>query len=263
MRTVGGEGASVLAAEHEGIERRRTDRRNGERRGAWRLGFTGASRERLKSVVVVDERHLVGDALAALLRSSGRFMVTSCAAESTDPAAIVAADPDLVVVGVGAMQDSSLQVVEELHRRSPDIRTVIVAESQDPELLRCVMQHGVAALILTTGTGEDLAVTLDQVLRGQTALPAGWQGVLASSDDDPVARLSERQLEVLRLLAEGYRYEEIANRLVITVNTVKFHVRSIYIQLGVGNRMAAARLLEASEPRHVRSISLDANHESG
>ena len=61
-------------------------------------------------------------------------------------------------------------------------------------------------------------------------------------ENDPVDALSPRQLDVLRLLADGLSYEEIGARLFITVNTVKFHVRSIFERLGVCNRMAAARV---------------------
>ena len=76
--------------------------------------------------------------------------------------------------------------------------------------------------------------------------------MLADEKDDPLESLSERQLEVLGLLAEGCSYEEIGARLFITVNTVKFHVRSIFVRLGVGNRMAAAHVL-AQRPPHTRS----------
>ncbi|MBV8947229.1 MAG: helix-turn-helix transcriptional regulator [Solirubrobacterales bacterium] len=66
--------------------------------------------------------------------------------------------------------------------------------------------------------------------------------MLADEQDDPLESLSERQLEVLRLLADGCSYEQIGTRLFITLNTVKFHVRSIFERLGVDNRMAAARV---------------------
>ncbi|MBV8944891.1 MAG: helix-turn-helix transcriptional regulator, partial [Solirubrobacterales bacterium] len=61
--------------------------------------------------------------------------------------------------------------------------------------------------------------------------------------DDPLESLSERQLEVLTLAAEGLSYQDIATRLFISSNTVKFHLRTIYLRLGVRNRAAAARLV--------------------
>ena len=74
-------------------------------------------------------------------------------------------------------------------------------------------------------------------------LPPGWQGALHADRNDPLHALSERQMQVLTLLADGYSYEEIGARLFISLNTVKFHVRSIFLRLGVRNRMAAARML--------------------
>jgi DNA-binding NarL/FixJ family response regulator len=228
------------------------------------LGDKEAPQERLsRTVVIIDDRHLIVDALSALLEASGRFEVTSCATEEADAAAIASIAPDLVLVGVGEAQEHGLRLVEALHQFAPEIPTVIIADAQDPALIHCVLDQGVAALVLTAASADDLALTLDQVLRGQTALPAGWQNILASSDADPVACLSERQQEVLRLLAEGCTYDEIAARLVITVNTVKFHVRSIYLRLGVGNRMAAAKLLAAYEPHHVHLALSDDTHQNG
>ena len=227
------------------------------RQKGWGLGGARASRERHSSVVVVDERQLIVDALTALLANSGRFTVTASTTDHIDPAAIAAISPDLVLVGVGEAHEHQLRLIAALHRLAPAVRTVIIADSQDAELLRCVLDQGVAALVLTDATGEDLALTLDQVVRGHTALPAGWQGILAESDRDPIAALSGRQLEVLTLLADGCTYEEISARLIISVNTVKFHVRSIYVRLGVSSRMAAAKVLEAGHPRHTHPVSLE------
>jgi DNA-binding NarL/FixJ family response regulator len=233
------------------------DRRAGRERrgGVWRGDGRAEARQLQRSVVVVDQRRLIVDALVSLLSATGRFNVTALMSNGGDASAIAAIGPDVVLFGVGEVQEYPLQMVESLNRLAPEIQAVIVADAQDPELIHCVLDHGVAGLVLTASTGDDLSLVLDQVLRGQTALPAGWQSVLASAEGDPVAALSQRQLEVLRLLAEGCTYDEIASRLVITVNTVKFHVRSTYLRLGVGNRMAARKLLEAHEPRHIRAVA--------
>lgn len=214
----------------------------------WELARPLPGRDR--TVVVVDDRRLIREALATLLGAGGRFTVTACAAGTVDGDDVAALEPDVVLVGVGQTMDDQLEFIVALHRAAPEVATVILAESNDAELIRCVLDQGVGALISTDSTVEDLEFTLEQVLRGLTALPAGWQRILSGDDGDPVAELSARQLEVLRLLADGFRYEEIAERLIITVNTVKFHVRSIYMRLGVSNRMAAAKLLAASRSGH-------------
>lgn len=199
-------------------------------------------------IVVVETRRLIAEALAALIASSGHFAVSIFAPDLVDAAAIIAVGAELVLIGTGAIRERSLNLIESLRRLAPGIHTVVLADSPRPELIRCVLDQRTDALVLTDMTGEDLTVTLSQVLRGQTALPAGWQQALNTASCDPLAGLSKRQLEVLRLLGAGYTYEEISERLVITVNTVKFHVRSIYLRLGVRNRLAASKLLDGGLP---------------
>lgn len=227
-------------------------RTGGDRRGLPRWDETATHAQRPR-VIVIDERRLIVDALAMLIATSGRFEVIPRLAHEVDATAISVIGPDVAVLGVSATHDRPLRMLEALHLLAPEIKTVIVADAQDPELIRCVLDNSVGALLLTGATAADLAVTLDQVLRGQTALPAGWQAVLSNPQEDPVSALSQRQLEVLRLLADGRTYEEIAVELVITTNTVKFHVRSIYMRLGVSNRIGARKLLEAHEPRHTHA----------
>jgi two-component system, NarL family, nitrate/nitrite response regulator NarL len=216
----------------------------------WRSSSSRLRHDRQNTVVLLDERQLIVEALAALLTNTGRFAVTTCAPDDAAATTIASLRPDFVLVGAGHRHERCLQLVESLHELAPEVRTVIVADSQEPALIRSVLDQTAAALVMSNVTGEDLAIMLDQVLRGNAALPAGWQSVLAEAAHNPVSSLSCRQLEVLRLLADGCSYEEISSRLVITVNTVKFHVRSIYLGLGVSNRMAATRVLEASLGTH-------------
>src|SRR5436309_2984758 len=80
--------------------------------------------------------------------------------------------------------------------------------------------------------------------RSSTLRVSVWdrRQVIAADRDNPLESLSDRQLQVLKLLSEGLSYEEIGARLYITANTVKFHVRSIFLRLGVRNRVSAARM---------------------
>jgi two-component system nitrate/nitrite response regulator NarP len=122
-------------------------------------------------------------------------------------------------------------------------QVVIVADRVEPELVCCVLDQALGGLLLTDMPAADVARSLEQIAHGNTVLPIGWQTVLAANRSHPVHSLSERQREVLVLLAEGSSYAEIAARLFISQNTVKFHLRSIFSRLGVRNRVAAAHVL--------------------
>ncbi len=203
-------------------------------------------------IVVVDERRLMAEALAALMESIGTGWIGEVLAMGTSPSAIAALAPDLLIVAVGLERVAPLRLITALREHAPRIRIVIVADWCESDLIKFVLDHDVAGLLLSDSTGADLAVSLDEIVHGHTVLPADWRRVIAASDQDHISELSERQLEVLSLVADGCSYDEIARQLFISVNTVKFHVRSIYQRLGVRNRMAAARLLaEHGAPVHI------------
>ena len=197
-------------------------------------------------VAVADPRRLIAEALAALIANREGFTVTGAIVTEGAGDAIVGQRPDVVVVGAGAESRLAMDLVRELRRRAPRVEIVIVADALEPALVSFVLDQGIGGLLLSDAAARDVADCLEHVAHGRAVLPSGWQGALSADRNDPLDALSERQLEVLKLLADGFSYEEIGARLFISLNTVKFHVRSIFLRLGVRNRMAAARLLANS-----------------
>ncbi len=194
-------------------------------------------------VAVADHRRLIAEALAALIANREGFSVTGAIVADGAANAIVEQRPDVLVVGAGADSRPAMALVRELRRRVPGLEIVIVADALEPALVSFVLDQGIAGLLLSDAAARDVAACLEHVAHGRAVLPAGWQSALSADRNDPLDALSERQMEVLRLLADGCSYDEIGVRLFISLNTVKFHVRSIFLRLGVRNRMAAARLL--------------------
>ena len=149
---------------------------------------------------------------------------------------------------MGDRLGGATEFVRLLRAGAEGAEVVILADRPEPDHLKLVLEERLNGLLLTEAHVQDFAASLVQVACGHAVLPAAWQEMLGSELEDPLNALSDRQMEVLELLSEGCAYEEIAARLFISVNTVKFHVRSIFAQLGVRNRVAAARVL-AQSPR--------------
>jgi DNA-binding NarL/FixJ family response regulator len=201
------------------------------------------------SVVVAHERRLIADALGALIARMDRFKVASVVECDLVVDAVTTCDPDLVVVGVRSVPCPALEELGAHHDRHTRPQLVIVADQLCPRLVRLSLAERVSGLLLTDAPAWEVAACLNRIAHGHAVLPAGWQRALAAGADNPMESLSERQREVLELVAEGCSYQEIAARLCISLNTVKFHVRSVYTRLGVGNRMAAARVFShGSDP---------------
>jgi DNA-binding NarL/FixJ family response regulator len=193
-------------------------------------------------VAVADERRMMAEALAALVGTMSGLTVTAIVAGESGVCTIVAAPPDLVLAGVEPSSGAGFELVRSIRDRLPEVEIVLVADAMHPDVVQLVFDQRLAGLLLTDMSAPGVATSLDEVVHGRAVLPVGWQRMLARGHDDPLETLSQRQLDVLKLLADGLSYEEIGARLFISLNTVKFHVRSIFARLGVCNRTAAARV---------------------
>jgi len=209
------------------------------------LAVSMLSAPRTLRLAVADPRRLIAETLALAVRAEPMFEVVATVWGDIAVKPIAESTPDMILVGVGADEERALALIDSLVRRLPSAEIVLVADAPSRRLLVAVLERSLGGLLLTDHPAADLVASLAHIARGQAILPSGWQAALSRPSSEPLDSLSDRQLEVLRLLAEGCSYEEIGGRLFISVNTVKFHTRSIFERLGVHNRMAAVRVLSA------------------
>jgi DNA-binding NarL/FixJ family response regulator len=155
------------------------------------------------------------------------------------------APPDVALVDASLDGDDPRMIfLGRVRRALGGPRIVLLAETQTPELAQAALDQEVEGVVLADATGAELADTLAHVAGGRAMFPAGWLGAVhRASHQSLFTRLSGRQVQVLELIAQGLTNREIAERLVLSNNTVKFHVREIYERLGVTNRVQAASLL--------------------
>lgn len=141
-------------------------------------------------------------------------------------------------------QTAGLEAVAEIRCRYPELKILLLCEVATPAVVRCAMEEHAEGVVLKSETVEDLVLALRHVLAGRAVMPAGWQAASVESEPGPIraAALSVREREVLDLVTAGMSNEEVAKHLVISSNTVKFHLRMIYSRLGVHNRVEATRV---------------------
>lgn len=184
-------------------------------------------------------------ALAKLLEASGlevRCTATSVAALER----VLRRDrPDVVLVDAAlGSGEAPLAFVPTLREACPDTAVVVLVEELTPALAHAALDHEVSGVLLGSCTADDIASSLVKVAAGNSVYPAGWLAAVHRAENQSLyAILSARQVEVLELIAAGLDNAAIAERLQVSRNTVKFHVREIYLRLGVRNRVQAARAL--------------------
>jgi two-component system response regulator DevR len=200
------------------------------------------ARAGLTGVVVFSEQRLVAEGLQALLRTAGGFAVPAVTGSLGDLlVAVERLRPAAVLLDAGAGGPQGARVVLALRPVRPDVRIVVLADSLEPRLAALVgAGHADALLPKVEASGKATVQAIRDVLSGRRVL-SGWSSRTTPGTDAGMGRLSARQREVLRLVVAGYSNAQIAAELVISVNTVKFHVRSIFRELGIRSRVDAAR----------------------
>ena len=137
-----------------------------------------------------------------------------------------------------------LDTIERFCALELDCRLVLMCTELDEEIVACGTAHAVSGVLLKSYQLVDVRAALDHIITGHVVMPAGWHAAGASES------LSPRLRQVLDLLSQGLSNDEIATRLHLSPNTVKFYVRDLYQRLGVRNRIEASqcrwRLLDAA-----------------
>jgi DNA-binding NarL/FixJ family response regulator len=195
-------------------------------------------------VVVAHQHELLAEALGRLLDDLGILVVGSACDSTALLEHLPETEADVLLLDSGFDPVGPLVVLGHIRAAAPDLRIVVLAEALDEMLSIAAREGDLDGVVLTGTAGVELVAAIAQVVAGHAVFPAGWlRQVQEAAATNPLVQLSPRQREVLHLLSLGMDNDQIAERLYISRNTVKFHVRTIYGRLGVHNRVEAARVL--------------------
>ena len=201
-----------------------------------------ATRPRL--AVLLDPHPLWLEALEHVLGRTGVHVAAKTSSPDAALAAVEEHRPDLLVTEI-ATGDGTADGVTWLRRileRMPGGKAIVLSRHEEPELIDAALRAGAVAYVIKTAHADDLASAVRQVFEHSVFL--GPLGGAPSYDARVLGErhgLTARELEILELLAEGHSNAQLAHRLWVTEQTVKFHLSNIYRKLGVANRSEAAR----------------------
>lgn len=208
----------------------------------------GRQRRRLH-VLVADEQGMIRDALCALLGAMPE--VARVSAEQTGPEVLRSAAtlrPDVVIIEFPKPIESGAGLIAMLKRQQPGPRVVVLTFHPDGHLVDAAMRAGADAYLLKRDTLNELSNALGSVLAGSTYLSPGLAGRIVRGVWHPAAPgankaavdLTFRELQVIRLIAQGHRTREIAQSLSLSHKTIEKHRASIMRKLGLRNASAVA-----------------------
>ncbi|HEE9789894.1 TPA: response regulator transcription factor [Enterobacter soli] len=154
--------------------------------------------------------------------------------------ALLSASPTSIVMIDGRfIQDDGMAMLEEIMLRFPALRVVMVLAKHDARWVEQLMQSNVTAIIPRNAHPEMISAMLESVSKGMVCFPGDWLKQ-PSRPQQELSSLSERQREVLKLLAAGETNKEISRTLNISTGTIKAHLEALFRRLDVKNRTQAA-----------------------
>jgi DNA-binding NarL/FixJ family response regulator len=194
-------------------------------------------------IALADDQALIRHGLRALLQGLGGLDV---AIEAEDGELLLAAlqrtRVDVIVADIRMPRRSGIEVVRALRARGDHTPTILVTTFDDPALLQGAVQAGAQGFLLKDAAPEELKDAIQRVASGESLIaPATLQRVreMSTETQGAAARLTERELAVLRLVAGGYSNKEIGRTLGISDGTVKNHLTDIMEKLQARDRTHA------------------------
>jgi NarL family two-component system response regulator LiaR len=197
-------------------------------------------------ILLVDDHAVVRSGLSAFLMAFDDFcLVGECSNGKEAIAMCESKEIDVILMDMKMPEMDGPTATKLIRQNHPDIQVIALTSFKEDDLVKNALKTGAIGYLLKNVSADDLANAIRSAYHGKTTLAPEAAQVLVRATQQPnypVTSLTDREKEVLILMVEGLRNPEIAEKLVISQSTVKFHVSSILSKLGVSSRTEAVSM---------------------
>jgi DNA-binding NarL/FixJ family response regulator len=193
-------------------------------------------------VIVVDDHAILREGVKALLATYDDIEVVGEAADGAEAIEVVGkGDVDVVLMDIAMPRMDGLEATRRIRRRSPNTKVLILTQYDDKEYILSSVKAGASGCVPKKMAASELVSAIRAVRQGDSFLhPAAVKVLIGEylerAGEDPYDRLTSREREVLKLVAEGHTNKEIADLLVVSIKTVLGHRTKIMEKLDIHNR---------------------------
>jgi len=200
-------------------------------------------------LVIVDDHEALREGLVVLLEAHGMDVVGATGTVAATLELATTVRPDVAIIDIRLPDGSGIDLARELLARQPDLGVILYTGDNDAELLYSGLDSGARGYALKAGTMDELVGAIERIAEGGLYIDPRLDRILLSPRATAnIPQLSPREREVMHLMAEGLTAEAIGERLGISVETVRTHVRNVIRKLQARNRVHAVALaLERGE----------------
>ena len=191
-------------------------------------------------LLLVDDHRMFREGLAVLLSSDSRFSVVGQAKDGSEVLSLVEQlHPEVVLMDVAMSGINGSEATRLIVSRYPNVKVIAVSMHSDQRFVTSMLEAGAVGYVLKDSAFEELALAIETVVDHRTYLSAavadvvvkGYMNHLTGKQEGRSPELTAREIEVLRLLAEGRGTKDIAASLQISVKTIETHRKNIMVKL--------------------------------
>jgi NarL family two-component system response regulator LiaR len=196
-------------------------------------------------IMLVDDHAVVRSGLSAFLSVNPDFELVG-EAENGEQAVVRAGllQPNVILMDLMMPVMDGVAATQAIKKQHPGIQIIALTSFQEDELVQNALKSGAVGYLMKNVSARELAAAIRAAKDGKITLsPEAAQALVhANQQAQETENLTDREREVLRLMVEGLNNAEIAERLVVSLSTVKYHISNILMKLGVENRVAAVTM---------------------
>jgi len=197
------------------------------------------------NILLVDDHAVVRSGLSKFLMVNKDLKLVGEASDGAEAVQMVALHkPDVVLMDLMMPGMDGIAATREIHQKHPNVKVIVLTSFHDQNMVQGALQAGAIGYLQKNVTAKELGVAIRSAFEGKMTLSAEATQVLANSVAQPQIhgeQLTERERDVLKSMVDGLNNREIADALVISLGTVKFHVSNIFQKLGVDSRVEAVK----------------------
>lgn len=199
------------------------------------------------TVALADDHNVIRAGLRAMLESEEGLRVVGEAADAPGAAKLVRdRRPDVLVLDLQMPGAEPIADVEGLRKSAPDTAIVVLTMQSDPRKARNLLRAGAAGFVLKQAAERQLSEAIRAAAEGGSYVDPELGGALAKLEADPLDGLSDRERELLRLLALGHTNREIGERLFLSVRAIEVNRAKLMEKLGIASRPELVRFAIAN-----------------
>lgn len=200
-------------------------------------------------VIICDDQAIVRDGLEMLLKLEPDIEIIGIAEEGATAVEMVGKEiPDLVLMDLKMPVMNGVEAIRQIRKKHPDVKILVLTTYDDDEWVHDAIQAGASGYLLKDTTRDEVVKAIRGTVAGKTYVDPSVAGKVfrqASSHQTRqatliTAKLTDKEIEILRLLAKGLNNADIAGSLCLSEGTVRNHISAILAKLGVSDRTQAA-----------------------